>query len=186
MKIQLLLIIFGLIIYGCGPSRLQKKMSLPTFDRNEDYRRRNIPRVNPEFKDVPVMDTFKTNFFLETLCIDDSKEKKFILDSLRPYALSLYKKQTGNKETKIKYELIHLPSEALLIVPADKKDKRIFIVMRNQGYYFVIRNGIIWFAANVDENRKMLGLKSVYDVVDHQVPTIRYLVLPKSHLIKKN
>ena len=177
----MIIVCIGFLLVSCGTSRHRfnrKNVSMPYFDPTSDYRI-TAPKINLAFKGIPIMDTFKSNFDLETLQIDNQSENKFICDSIRLYVLDLYKKQMRGRISKNKFEIIGLPSGANLIIPTDiVNDRRIFIVM-SPGYYFVVRNCIIWFSCKQDKNGKLLGVYDLPKITEHQVATIKKLLFYK-------
>jgi hypothetical protein len=173
---NILFILSAFLIYfsiGCaGPSRLQRRMSLPSFDPRSDYRR-TAPKVNPAFKGIPIMETFKTNYDMEIMQLDYVSDRKFIQDSLWSRVNSLYKQQPRSREGKKPFEILILRSGARIIFPTDPKDKRIFISVY-PGYYFVIRGSIIWTSCYVDDNGKVLGSLDPTEIVHNPIRYIKY------------
>ena len=161
-----------LYVASCGPSKLQRRMSSPYFDPRSEYRN-TVPKVNLEFKGIPTMESFKSNYDIETIQIDDVGERKFISDSLWPRINSMFRKESRSYEGKKKFEVFILKSGARVILPTDKNDKRIFISVY-PGYYFVIRGPIIWTSCYVDSYGKVFGTLDPANIVRDQVKYIKY------------
>ena len=173
---NILFVLFALFIHffiGCaGPSKIQKRMSMPHFDSRSDYRNTD-PKTNPEFKGIPIMESFKTNYDMEVLQIDNVAEKKFIQDSIWDKVNSLYKRQSRSREGKKLFKTIVMKSGARIIFSTNPNDKRIFISVY-PGYYFVIRGPIIWTSCYVDSYGKVFGTLDPSSIVKNQVSYIKY------------